>query len=93
MYRGKLKARGAADPSSDLAAYQERLARESARFAAPPAEKSAGKMRALPRFADFFSRLDPENAALVLLVLFLLADREETDFILIGALLYLILGK
>ncbi len=97
MYRGKLKR----EPSEESrrASYQERLFRETQRQTAPPAaaapeEKKETRARREGRnIGEFFSSLDPEDAALVLLILFLLMDREEPDVLLVGALLYLMLGK
>ncbi len=100
MYRGKWKR----EPSEESrrASYQERLFRETHRRAPPAApvpaplnapEEKPPARRAGRNFGEFFSALDPEDAALVILILFLLVDREEPDVLLVGALLYLLLGK
>jgi len=99
MYRGKLK-RGEA-PFSDeekKRAYQERLFRASEpalpEEEAPTEAPAASKKRPFQSgFGEFFSRLDPENAALVILILLILADDNQPDLLLVGALLYLVLGK
>ena len=100
MYRGKLKR----EPSEESrrASYQERLFRETRRQAAPvipqaapltASEEQPPARRSGRNIGEFFSTLDPEDAALVILILFLLVDREEPDVLLVGALLYLLLGK